>query len=85
MIKLRISESKQKTIFRCFDIPPSMRLDVMELMVDKGYRIKEDNPLELVLTKVINGVEWIISVETNKHINNRYNEKRFNELMNLPE
>lgn len=85
MIKLRISESKQKTIFRCFDIPPSMRLDVMELMVDKGYRIKEDNPLELVLTKVINGVEWIISVETNKHINNRYTEKRFNELMNLPE
>jgi hypothetical protein len=62
-----------------------MRLDVTEIMIDKDYEMIANNREEVVFRKVINGIEWTISFEPNKHINNVRNDKLFDKILNLPE
>ena len=88
-MKLKIAESpynrKRNEILTVFDIPISMKLDVTEIMFDKGYEMIANYNEEITFQKTINGVVYKVSFEPNKHINNRQNEKLFSKILALKE
>ena len=84
-MKLQIREWTGCDVFKCFDIPESMRLDVTEIMLDKEYEMIANYSEEVTFQKVIGGKLYKISFEPNKHINNRRNDMLFDKILNLPE
>lgn len=73
---------KEKLV--CFDIPVSMKMDVLEIMLDKEYELIAHYDEEITFIKTIGNVLLKVSFEPNKHINNRRNDQLFDKILNLP-